>query len=105
MRGCIDDVNYAETIITCSPKRWETSPTEPSDLHKSIRARLRTTHDDDEICSVFGLAIIIIEQCTRVFFNIPLEQVDLQPNAIEAFVTAIGRLVSGLSKFKTTKWY
>jgi hypothetical protein len=48
---------------------------------------------DDEVRSVFDLAIIIIDQCSRVFFD-RTKSTDLQPQVMDAFANAIGKVVS-----------
>ena len=61
-------------------------------MQKCIRTRLRAARDD-EIRSVFDLAIIIIDQCSRVFFD-RTKSTDLQPQVMDTFANAIGRVVS-----------
>jgi hypothetical protein len=42
---------------------------------------------------VFDLAIFIIDQCSRVFFD-RTQSVDLQPQMMDNFANAIGKVVS-----------
>ena len=81
-----------DTIITAFPKRWGRNKPDPSAVQKCIRTRLRSARDD-EVRSVFDLAIIIIDQCSRVFFD-RTQSVDLQPQMMDNFANAIGKVVS-----------
>jgi hypothetical protein len=56
------------TIITSFPRRWGRNKPDPSGVHKSLRERLEST-PEEEIQSVYDLALIIIDQCSRVFFD------------------------------------
>lgn len=90
------DVNLAtDTIISSFPKRWGHNKPDHSAIQKCLRTRLRSARDDEVRC-VFDLAIIIIDQCTRVFFDRTLS-VDLQPQMMDSFANAIGRVVSTIS--------
>lgn len=62
-----------------------------SAVQKCIRTRLRAARID-EIRSVYDLGIIIIDQCARVFFH-RTQSEDLQPQVMDAFANAIGRVV------------
>lgn len=62
-----------------------------SAVQKCIRTRLRAARID-EIRSVFDLGMIIIDQCSRVFFD-RTQSEDLQPQVIDGFANAIGRVV------------
>lgn len=80
-----------DTIITSFPKRWGRNKPDPSAIQKCIRTRLRAARDN-EVQSVFDLAMIIIDQCSRVFFDRTLS-VDLQPQVMDNFANAIGKVV------------
>ncbi|KAF3759987.1 hypothetical protein M406DRAFT_358672 [Cryphonectria parasitica EP155] len=77
------------TIITAFPRRWGRNKPDSSGIHKSLRERLATV--DTEILSVWHLALLIIDQCSRVFFDrtIPL---DLRPEVMDIFAEAIGNV-------------
>ena len=64
-------------------------------VQKSIRAGLSAARDD-EVRSVFDLAIIIRDRCSRVFFD-RTQSTDLQPQVMDAFANAIGKVVSNTS--------
>jgi hypothetical protein len=76
-----------ETIITSFPRRWGKNKPDPSAVHKSIRTRLRTARED-EVRSVFDLALIIVDQCSRVFFD-RSKSIDRAPNLVDIFADAI----------------
>jgi hypothetical protein len=42
---------------------------------------------------VYDLAIIILDQCSRVFFD-RTQPTDLQPQVMDSFANAIGKVVS-----------
>jgi hypothetical protein len=81
-----------DTIITCFPKRWGRNSPDASAVQKCIRTRLREARID-EVLSVYDLALIIIDQCSRVFFD-GTQSTDLQPQVMDAFANAIGRVVN-----------
>lgn len=82
-----------DTIITCFPKRWGRNKPDPSAVHKGLRLRLKVARKD-EIRSVYDLALIIIDQCSRVFFD-RTKTADRQPRVMDLFANAIGDVVSG----------
>jgi hypothetical protein len=61
-------------------------------VHKSLRMRLKSAHGD-EIRSAFDLALIIIDECSRVFFD-RTKATDRQPNLVDIFAEAISGVVS-----------
>lgn len=81
-----------DTIISSFPKRWGKNRADSSAVHKSIRTRLKAARKD-EIRTVFDLALIIVDQCSRVFFD-RSRMNDRQPNLVEAFTDAIRGVVS-----------
>lgn len=85
----------ADTIITCFPKRWGKNKPDASAVQKCIRTRLREARID-EVRSVYDLALIVIDQCSRVFFD-RTQPTDMQPQVMDAFANAIGRVVSLLT--------
>lgn len=84
-----------KTIITSFPKRWGKNVADPSAVHKSLRVRLKAARED-EIRSVFDLALIIVHQCSRVFFD-RTRSIDKQPNLVDIFADAIRGVVSRAS--------
>ena len=82
-----------QTIITSFPKRYGVSKNDPSGVHKSIRTRLERGRQN-QIRSVFDLALIIIDECSNTFFD-RTKTPDRQPQVIDTFSDAIGNLVSG----------
>ena len=82
----------AETVITSFPRRWAKNKPDPSAVHKSLRMRLKSAHGD-EIQSAFDLALIIIDECSRVFFD-RTKATDRQPNLVDIFAEAISGVVS-----------
>ena len=47
----------------------------------------------DEIRSAYDLALIIIDECSRVFFD-RTKAADRQPDLVDMFADAIGQVVS-----------
>ncbi|ETS77767.1 hypothetical protein PFICI_09829 [Pestalotiopsis fici W106-1] len=75
------------TIITSFPRRWGRNKPDPSGVHKSLRIRLgqRT----EVIKSIHHLAMIIMDQCSRVFFD-RTRPLDQRPEVMDLFAEAIG---------------
>lgn len=82
----------ADTIISSFPRRWGKNKPDPSAVHKRLRARLQFARKG-EIRSAFDLALIIVDECSRVFFDRTLTN-DRQPNLIDIFAEAIKGVVS-----------
>ena len=80
-----------DTIITSFPKRYGRNKPDPSTVHKSIRMRLQVCRKG-EIRSAYDLALIIIDQCSRVFFD-RTKTADRQPQVMDLFAGAIGNVV------------
>lgn len=78
------------TIITSFPRRWGRNKPDPSGVHKSLRERLERT-PAEEIQSVYDLALIIIDQCSRVFFD-RTKPLDQRPEVMDLFASAIGNV-------------
>ncbi|KUJ13404.1 uncharacterized protein LY89DRAFT_721425 [Mollisia scopiformis] len=78
------------TIITSFPRRWGRNKPDPSGVHKSLRERLEAT-SSEEIQSVYDLALIIIDQCSRVFFD-RTKPLDQRPEVMDLFASAIGNV-------------
>jgi hypothetical protein len=80
-----------KTIITCFPKRYGANKNDASGIHKSIRSSVEGV-GADQIYTVFDLALIILEQCSKTFFD-RTKTVDRQPQVIDEFSKAIGNIV------------
>lgn len=78
------------TILTSFPRRWGRNKPDPSGVHKSLRERLSHL-EDDRINSVFDLALIIIDQCSRVFFD-RTKPIDQRPEVMDIFSNTIAHV-------------
>ncbi|KAI1370949.1 hypothetical protein F4677DRAFT_325871 [Hypoxylon crocopeplum] len=74
------------TMITSFPRRWGMISPDTSDIHESIRRRLKFGGNTD-IKSAYDLALIVIDECSRVFFDRAL---DRRPKLVDIFSEAIG---------------
>lgn len=81
-----------KTIITCFPKRYGANKQDYSGVHKSIRTRIESL-GPTPIRTVFELALIILDECTKIFFD-RTKTVDRQPQVLDEFSKAIGNIVS-----------
>jgi hypothetical protein len=83
-----------QIIITCFPKRYGTNKQEidRSSVHKSIRLKLQNARQN-QIRSVFDLALIIIDECSNAFFDRTKTR-DRQPQVMDAFSETVGNVVS-----------
>jgi hypothetical protein len=70
------------------PRRWRRNKPDPSGVHKSLRERLEST-PEEEIQSIYDLALIIIDQCSSVFFD-RTKPLDQRPEVMDLFASAIG---------------
>jgi len=84
-----------KTIITSFPKRYGANKQDYSGIHKSIRTRLDTL-SPCSVRTVFEMAIIILDECTKTFFD-QAKSPDRQPQVIDEFSKAIGNIVSNLA--------
>lgn len=82
------------TIITCFPKCWGRNKPDPSAVHESLRLRLKVARKD-EVRSVYDLALLIIDQCSRVFFD-RTNALTRQPQVMDLFERRISELVCGI---------
>ena len=83
---------FLDTILTSFPRRWGRNKPDPSGVHKSLRERL--THiSDGQINSVYDIALIIIDQCSRVFFD-RTKPTDQRPEVMDIFSNSIAHVVS-----------
>jgi hypothetical protein len=78
------------TIITAFPRRWGRNKLDDSGVYKSIRVRLKAAKNDG-IKSIHHLALIIIDQCSRVFFDRTKSR-DNRPEMLDLFGSAIGNM-------------
>lgn len=69
-------------------------------MHNTIRARLKRVHEG-EINSIYDLALIVMNQCSTVFFD-RTKLVDERPEVFDIFANAIGYVVSRTRK--TDRW-
>ncbi|KAI1390408.1 uncharacterized protein F4822DRAFT_401845 [Hypoxylon trugodes] len=74
------------TIITSFPRRWETVRLDTSDVHEAVRIRLENV-GRNTIKSAYDIALIVIDECSRVFFDRAL---DKRPKLVDIFADAIG---------------
>ncbi|KAI0006431.1 hypothetical protein F4779DRAFT_23047 [Xylariaceae sp. FL0662B] len=75
------------TLITSFPRRWGKIRPDTSDVHEAIRARLSHV-DNDEINSAYDLAMIVMDECSRIFFHRTLSH-DRRPKLGDVFAEAI----------------
>jgi hypothetical protein len=80
-----------QTLITCFPKRYGANKHDLSGVHKSIRLRLQNARDND-IRSVYDLALIVLDECSNIFFD-KVKTSDKQPPVIQLFSEAIANVV------------
>lgn len=75
------------TVVTAFPRRFGKNKPDPSAIHKSLRLRLQFVRAG-EINNVYDLALIIIDECSRVFFD--RTRINKRvPNLIDTFADAI----------------
>ncbi|KAH8883113.1 hypothetical protein GQ53DRAFT_883648 [Thozetella sp. PMI_491] len=75
------------TVITSFPRRWGKNKPDPSAIHKSLRVRLKSLRQG-EISTAYDLALIIVDECSRVFFD-RTKTNDRPPNLVDLFADAI----------------
>lgn len=85
-------ISLLDTILSSFPRRWGRNKPDPSAVHRMIRDRLGSL-DQDEIHSVYDLALIIIDECSKVFFD-RAKPVDQRPEVVDLFGSAISNVVS-----------
>ncbi len=79
------------TIITSFPRRWGRNVSDSSDVHTSVRKRLEELQEG-KIQTIFDLALIIIDCCSRVFFD-PSKPPDERPEVMDIFRSTVGRAI------------
>ncbi|RYP32722.1 hypothetical protein DL767_005056 [Monosporascus sp. MG133] len=77
------------TIITFFPRKGGKDTRDPSGVHKALRQRLESGVQD--VKSVHHLALLIIDQCSRVFFD-RAAPLDARPEVTEIFGAALGNV-------------
>ncbi|KLU81147.1 hypothetical protein MAPG_00242 [Magnaporthiopsis poae ATCC 64411] len=88
------------TIITSFPRRWGRNKPDPSGVHKCLRDRLANNRS---ISSIYHLALIIIDQCSGVFFD-RTKPLDQRPEVIDIFGSAIGHVTELTAIAYDTFW-
>lgn len=79
------------TIISFFPRRWGRNKPDSSGVHKGIRARLEHIRSG-EIQSAYDLALLIMNQCSTVFFD-RTKPIDVRPQVLDIFANAIAHIV------------
>ncbi|PVH89197.1 hypothetical protein DL98DRAFT_97495 [Cadophora sp. DSE1049] len=87
------NADEADTIISSFPRRWGRNKPDWSGVHKGIRARLDHLREG-EIQSVYDVALLIMNQCSTVFFD-RTKPVDERPEVLDIFSNALSH-VSGM---------
>src|SRR4051812_12189624 len=59
---------HTDTILTAFPRRWGRNNPDPSAVHRAVRDHLAAV-DTRQITSIYELALIIIDECSKVFFD------------------------------------
>ncbi|KAL8300687.1 hypothetical protein RB593_010160 [Gaeumannomyces tritici] len=89
------------TIITSFPRRWGRNKPDPSGVHKCLRDRLANS---STINSIYHLALMIIDQCSNVFFD-RTKPLDQRPEVIDIFNSAIGNVTDLTSIAYDSFWF
>jgi hypothetical protein len=90
-----------DTIITSFPKRYGHNKPDPdSSVHKRIREKLKGCRPN-EIRSAYDLALIIIDECSRVLLN-STKTADRQPKVMDLFANEIAYIVREMLKNQNT---
>ncbi|KAK4238609.1 hypothetical protein C8A03DRAFT_43673 [Achaetomium macrosporum] len=77
------------TILTAFPRRWARNKPDPSAVHRAIRDHLGSV-DNSQIRSIYDLALIIVDECSKVFFD--RTKPDLRPEVVDMFGSAISNV-------------
>ena len=85
-------INISDTIISSFPRRWGRNKPDYSGVHKGIRSILDHPREG-QIQSVYDLALLIINQCSTVFFD-RTKPVDERPELLDIFSNALSDIVS-----------
>lgn len=77
------------TIITAFPRRWGRNKPDPSAVHRAIRDHMASV-DERQVNSIYDLALIIIDECSKVIFD--RTKPDLRPEVVDIFGSAISKI-------------
>lgn len=77
------------TIISAFPRRWGRNKPDPSAVHRAIRDHLGSI-DPSQINSIYDFALIIIDECSKVFFD--RTKPDLRPEMVDIYSSAISKI-------------
>ncbi|KAH7328776.1 hypothetical protein B0I35DRAFT_418300 [Stachybotrys elegans] len=83
------------TVISSFPRRWGRNKPDPSAVHRGIRDRLGAL-GHDQIHSAFDLAFIVIDECSKVFFD-RTKPLDQRPEVVNLFGSAISKIAENKS--------
>ncbi|KAH8179959.1 corA-like mg2+ transporter protein [Sarocladium implicatum] len=75
------------TVISCFPRRWGRNNPDPSAVHRGIRDRFKSL-TVDEVGSVYDLASIVVDECSKVFFD-RAKPIDQRPDVLDLYSSAI----------------
>jgi hypothetical protein len=89
-----NSANKTDTIISSFPRRWGRNKPDWSGVHKGIRSHLDHVREG-EIQSVYDLALLIMNQCSTVFFD-RTKPVDERPELLDIFSNALSHVVRPL---------
>ncbi|KAK4210243.1 hypothetical protein QBC37DRAFT_292866 [Rhypophila decipiens] len=78
------------TIISAFPRRWGRNKPDPSAVHRAIRDHLGAIDTRSQIKSIYDLALVIIDECSRVFFD--RTKPDLRPEMVDIYSSAISKI-------------
>lgn len=88
----VADAQMVDTIITSFPRRWGRNKPDPSAVHRAIRDHFGRL-DNTQKHNVYDLALVIIDECSRVFFD-RTKPLDQRPEVFAIFGSAISDIVS-----------
>jgi hypothetical protein len=91
----ITDSMNIDTILTSFPRRWGRNKPDSSAVHRGIRDHLGKL-DSGQINSIYDLALIIIDECSKVFFD-RTKPLDQRPEVVDIFGSAISNIVGNNS--------
>jgi hypothetical protein len=80
-----------DTIISSFPRRWGRNKPDSSATHRGIRDHLGKI-ESSQIKSIHDLALIIIDECSKVFFD-RTKPIDQRPEVVDIFGSAISNIV------------
>jgi len=89
--GIDTDYQIIDTIISSFPRRWGRNKPDSSATHRGIRDHLGNM-DGSKINSIYDIALIIIDECSKVFFD-RTKPPDQRPEVVDIFGSAISNIV------------